>query len=833
MSVTLDPAALQTIAAIRRKASTLACAKNLSDREIQSIEARLQAQASEAQFLAERGEHASREEELARCRADVVYWLQNWGWTFDPRLISKPGGAYVRFLPWPKQAELLRWLEDRFAAHEPGLIEKSRDQGVTYLVMAFYLHKWLFFEGFKASCTSRSEDAVDKLNDPDSMFEKLRVMLRRLPSWMVPAGFSWHHHDLAMRLINPANGSIITGEAGDEAGRSGRSAMYAVDEAAFLANASSVEAALSGNTDCVIWMSTVNPKGGMGNFFAIKRHSDSFRPDQIFRMHWRDDIRKDDAWASAKRASLSDPTTWEAEFEINYQAAVEGICIPPAWVVAAQRVANLEPLLHKLNARQRRVAGVDVGAGKAKSVYVDRAGPMVGMPQSRGDANTTGTAHWALDLAKTRGTSVLNYDANGPGIGVTSTFATVDREGLTIVPVSTGNPPTEREWPDERTSAEMFLNLRSELWWLARGRFERTYEHVLWIEKKEGGVQHPVDELICLPPNRGEGATLAAQLSLLKWMKNDRGKIQIESKDALRKRNIPSPDHADAFIMTLLEPDDDEALGIFKRPWFRMWPAFKDEKRLEPRVLPEFQFVLVSLRTAFDDERTLGAGRGIEPTACGVYGVFNVQQQFDEKQRKAYGLMIPTDGPKTPRYAALLCDFWYERLSFQDVADRVRESYRQKWGPKGSGKRPDVVIVEETTTDRSMRQTLTEFGVPAWPLARDQSRTMRAHQSAGFVQQGAVFVPESRRAERTGYICDWAEPMVKQACSFSGRGSIEATAGLDQLTSAILYLAMKDTIKAVPTRRAMPDADEEEERLQREAMRKRDREKRGQEPWYG
>lgn len=44
---------------------------------------------------------------------------------------------------------------------------------------------------------------------------------------------------------------------------------------------------------------------------------------------------------------------------------------------------------------------------------------------------------------------------------------------------------------------------------------------------------------------------LASQLLAIKWYINSRGRIQIESKDDMRKRGVPSPDRADAVAMTL------------------------------------------------------------------------------------------------------------------------------------------------------------------------------------------------------------------------------------------------------------------------------------------
>lgn len=503
--------------------------------------------------------------EKERCAKDILYWFDKWVWTYDPRLVGKPGGAYVQFKLWPKQREIVQGIMARIAAAEEGLIEKSRDTGATYLTAGVALHQWLFNPGFKATFGSRKVDYVDKKDNPDSIFAKIRIMMRRLPAEMMPGGFNWTQHDNYMRISNPETGSVISGEGGEDMGRGGRSSMYVVDEAAFVPNAEAVEKALSGNTDCVIWVSSVN---GMGNLFARKRHS-IMKPHQIMRLHWRDDPRKTEEWAEAKRNSFSDPTTWASEYDIDYSASVEGICIPALWVESSKRLLNLEPRLHASNAGR---LGLDVGAGKAKSVAIPRRGPVVEVPRSRGDPDTTGTAWWALEAAIETDCDELNFDAPGVGAGVSSTLMHRDDEpekakrfaNLTVTPVNTGLPPSEtRIWPDGRTSIEMFGNLKAEIWWLCRTALQRTHEHVLHLEGREGGKEHEVTDLLALPSGDKESDQLCLELSLVKWGRNEKGKIVIERKEDLKRRGINSPDYADALMLTFVEAPEGPAVAMF------------------------------------------------------------------------------------------------------------------------------------------------------------------------------------------------------------------------------------------------------------------------------
>lgn len=505
----------------------------------------------------------SNEQELRRCGKDadgVVHWFNNYVWTYDPRLIGKKDAEgnrlspYIPFVLWPRQVEFIHWLWDRFAADEQWLVEKSRDTGLSYLCCGFTLNRWLFQDGFKGTFGSRKTDYVDKADQPDSLFQKIRIMLDRVPPWMQPEGFHWNKHSAFCRLVNPANGAIITGEGGEDMGRGGRSSIYVVDEAAFVPGAENVEKALSGNTECVGWVSSVN---GMGNLFARKRHS-ILAEHQIFKFHYSADPRKTKEWAARKKAEMSDPAAWASEYEIDYAASIEDVCIPAKWIQAAQQIHTLCPEI--LITGEEYTLGGDVGAGKARSVVVPRRGQVIDPPKSRGDPDTIGTANWMLDIALELQARLLNFDAPGVGAGVSSGLLNSERRphSLTVQPINTGSDPfVDPEWDDGRTSDEQFRNLKMEIWWIAAMRFKRTYEHMLHLEGKtedEGAKEHRITDLIHLPSGDVESDRLATELSTPKKFRTDTGKLILEKKEQLAKRGIKSPDYADALVLTFI-PD--------------------------------------------------------------------------------------------------------------------------------------------------------------------------------------------------------------------------------------------------------------------------------------
>lgn len=471
---------------------------------------------------------AAQRREFRRCAASVSYWVSCWGWTFDPRLAI----SLIPFDLFARQKEFFAWLAERETNQENGLVEKSRDMGLTWLCCAYALHGWLFRDKYSVGFGSRKLELVDKLGDPDSILEKIRILLDYLPGWLLPRGYDRDKHALHCRIINPENGATITGEGGTEIGRGGRKSLYFVDEAAFLESPEAIERSLSQTTNCRIDVSTPN---GPGNVFAQKRHSGKV---QVFTMHWRDDPRKSDAWYASMKARF-DPVTIAQELDIDYTASIEGITIPAAWVRAA---VGLKLPMGKVN-----TAGLDIAEmGKDLTVLIIRSGPVVFSPIWWSQMNTTQTAHRAGEyLAKQEAVSVY-YEVNGVGTGVRGTWDSSEKPlPFKPVAINTGEAPTDTVWPDGRTSKELFLNRRAELWWLLRARFERTFEYVTQ------GIEHPPEDMISLPANSQD---LISELSTPLNFRTATGKIKIESKEDLARRGVKSPNFADALVLAF-HPD--------------------------------------------------------------------------------------------------------------------------------------------------------------------------------------------------------------------------------------------------------------------------------------
>lgn len=476
-------------------------------------------------------------------RDNPAQFIIDWGMTFDPRNVERGLPANVPFLLFPKQEEWVLWFMDRWKSREPGLTEKTRDMGMSWLTVGLADTVCLFNRGVVVGFGSRKEEYVDKIGSPKSLFWKARMFLSMLP---VEFRGSWDggKHAPHMRILFPDTDSTITGESGDGIGRGDRTSFYIVDESAFLERPQLVDASLSATTNCRQDISTPN---GMGNPFAQKRHSGKIK---VFTFHWRDDPRKDDAWYEKQVAEL-DAVTVAQEIDINYSASVEGVLIPSAWVQAAIG-AHIKLGIEPTGVRRGALDVADEGMDK--NAFAGRHGVVLDFIESwsgkGGDIYETVVK--SFSICDERQYPGFDYDADGLGAGVRGDARVINEArrdaGTNQISDSPfrGSGPVfdpDGEMVKERKNKDFFANAKAQAWWSLRIRFQNTYRAVV------EGMDVDPDEIISLSPGMPELAALTMELSQPTYTINQVGKVLVDKNPDGTK----SPNLADA-VMICYQP---------------------------------------------------------------------------------------------------------------------------------------------------------------------------------------------------------------------------------------------------------------------------------------
>lgn len=90
---------------------------------------------------------------------------------------------------------------------------------------------------------------------------------------------------------------------------------------------------------------------------------------------------------------------------------------------------------------------------------------------------------------------------------------------------------------------DMFSNIKAQAWWMLADRFKNTYNAI------HNGQKFNDDELISISSDLPYLSLLIDELSTPKRDYDANGKVKVESKRDLDKRDIPSPNLADAVVM--------------------------------------------------------------------------------------------------------------------------------------------------------------------------------------------------------------------------------------------------------------------------------------------
>jgi len=473
-------------------------------------------------------------------RENPAQFIIDWGITFDPRQVEKGQPSFLPFLLFERQEEWVNWFVKCWKNQEPGLTDKSREMGLSWLTVAVACTLCLFHEGMVIGFGSRKEEYVDKRGDPKSLLFKARQFLTHLPREF-RGTFDENRHAPYMRIQFPDNNSVITGESGDGIGRGGRTSIYIVDEAAWIPRAELIEASLSQTTNC---RHDVSTPWGMNNPFARKRFGGKI---STFSFHWTQDPRKDQAWYEKKCHDIDDPVVIAQELDLNYSASVEGILIPAEWVRSAID-AHI-----KLGIRPTgiRIAGVDIAdEGADKNAFCGRHGILLEFLEQW--SGKGGDIYETVEKVFRMGDSFnyrhILFDADGLGAGVRGDARVINAKrqhkikfdpyrgsGAVIDP--DGDPfknTNELKGPDKgRTNVDFFANYKAQAWWSLRRRFQLTHRAI--VEKL---IIAP-DDIISISGVLPNLNRLIIELSQPTYSQNNVGKILVDKMpDDCRSPNL-------------------------------------------------------------------------------------------------------------------------------------------------------------------------------------------------------------------------------------------------------------------------------------------------------
>lgn len=196
--------------------------------------------------------------------------------------------------------------------------------------------------------------------------------------------------------------------------------------------------------------------------------------------------------------------------------------IPLQWVIDAQK-RTLKPDYTDSS------MGVDVGGGGDSSTTCFRAGGVYRIQTEHRIPDTMITAGlvvaevnqlWSRDQP----VGFVSVDSIGIGKGVADRGKELFDLGEVRAEFQAVNVG------EAALDPKRFINRRAELWWGVRVRFEQG--------------------MVDLDPNDDD---LAGELLSIRFKRLSNGKIQIESKDDAKRRGVPSPNRADALMLSTAE----------------------------------------------------------------------------------------------------------------------------------------------------------------------------------------------------------------------------------------------------------------------------------------
>jgi hypothetical protein len=439
------------------------------------------------------------------------------------------------------------------------LVLKGRQQGCSTLIGGRFYHRTTHEQGIRTFILTHEQAATDNL------FGMVDRYHANCPALVKPATGAANAKELFFPKLDSG---YEVGTAGTKAvGRSKTIQLLHGSEVAFWPNAAShfagvVQAVPDLPGTEIVLESTANGMGGefherwqqaeagIGDYEAI------FIP-----WLWQDEYRRpvpevfvlDDeereyaaahgadmgqmVWRRAKVAELKDPLLFKQEYPATaaeaFQTTGHDSYIPADLVMRARKA--------KCDAFGPLVVGVDPARfGDDRFAIAWRTGRKAHKIESKAKLDTVQGAHWVKEVIDIDRPVRVFVDVGGQGAGVIDILRSWGgRYAEAVVPVNFGSEPQG----GSRQGKAGPRNRRAEMWM-------RVKE---WLSQ-EGGADMP------------DSDALHADLVGPGYKYDINQRLQLESKEDMRRRGIRSPDEGDALALTFAAPVGDD-LALDDEEW--------------------------------------------------------------------------------------------------------------------------------------------------------------------------------------------------------------------------------------------------------------------------
>jgi hypothetical protein len=280
------------------------------------------------------------------CAQDPLFYLNTFVWTYNPK---RTGRKKVPFITYPYEDEAVADLLDSIDNQNDVLIEKSRQMGASWTMMATIEWLWHFRHMQNILVGSRTDEYVDKSDEPKSLFFKLDFIWNNLPVWLMPVGWDRGTHRKVKRVVNPENHSVIVGEATTpNFGRGGSFTLIGLDEFAACEVGMSILKATRDATPTRWFNST---PAGTGNAYYRMRQQATQAPEQIklLRFHWSQNPLYGAGQYTSDKAGKLEKLDPEYEYPDDYPFLTDGKLRSPWYDRQCKRAATQAEIAQELD----------------------------------------------------------------------------------------------------------------------------------------------------------------------------------------------------------------------------------------------------------------------------------------------------------------------------------------------------------------------------------------------------------------------------------------------------------------------------------------------------